>query len=198
MKKNEEKILKYLSGLMNEGEKIQFEKELTNSSELKNDFDNINQKLGELLEVKDAAVSETYFTNLTPRVREKLKRSDRKSWYAKLYYIVPVTAAVLVTIMFWPKEEITFSDHTAQLTDEIVNNLDNEQIADKVFSEVYNTEELLVDTKDENIFSISLPDEVAITNNKLFSEIDIAYFDYSVLDEISDEEINSIYKKINK
>ncbi|MEW6194566.1 MAG: hypothetical protein AB1521_05345 [Bacteroidota bacterium] len=198
MKKNDEQILKYLSGLMNQDEKILFEREMSSSSELKKDFDNIEQEFKKLLEVKDIAVNETYFANLTPRVKEKLKLAGKKSWYAKLYYVVPVTAAVLVAIMFWPREEITFNDHTAQLTSEIVNNLDDEQIADKVFSEVYNTDELLIDTKDENIFSVALPEEITITKSKLFSEIDIAYFDYSVLDEISDEEINSIYQKINK
>lgn len=196
MKKNNEQILKYLSGLMNESEKTQFENEIQNSKVLKNEYEEIQKQLSEMIKLKSASANETYFNNLLPKVKERINSKEKMGLYKKLYYLVPVTAAVLITILFWPGTEQSLGEYTSQLTDEIINNIDYESVADHAFSEVYYTNELLYDSYNNDLFSISLPDDVPISKEQLYNEIDIASYDYSFLNDLSEEELKSIYNKI--
>lgn len=196
MKKNNEQILKYLSGLMNESEKTQFENELQKSQVLKNEYEEIQKHLAEMIELKSASLNETYFNNLLPKVKERINSKEKIILYKRLYYLVPVTAALLITIMFWPGTEQSLSEYTSQLTDEIINNIDYESVADHAFSEVYYTNELLYDSYNNDVFSISLPDDISISKEQLYNEIDIASYDYSILNDLSEEELKSIYNKI--
>ncbi len=182
---------------MNESEKTQFENELQKSQVLKNEYEEIRKQLTEMIELKSVSVNETYFNNLLPKVKEKINSKEKMVLYKRLYYLVPVTAALLITIMFWPRTEKSLDEYTSQLTDEIINNIDYRSVADHAFSEVYYTNEFLYDSYNNNdVFSISLPDDITISKEQLYNEIDIASYDYSFLSDLSEEELKSIYNKI--
>ena len=66
---NNDTILKYLSGLLDEKEKSDFEKELTGNPELKNEFERISKSLDELKTTPE--VDNAYFANLEQKVRNK-------------------------------------------------------------------------------------------------------------------------------
>ncbi len=67
--KNNDTILKYLSGLLDEKEKSDFEKELTENPELKNEYDRISKNLDDLKITP--VIDNAYFANLEQKVKSK-------------------------------------------------------------------------------------------------------------------------------
>ncbi len=67
--KNIDTILKYLSGLLDEKGKSDFEKELTENPELKNEYDRISKKLDDLKITPE--IDNAYFANLEQKVKSK-------------------------------------------------------------------------------------------------------------------------------
>ena len=67
--KNNDTILKYLSGLLDEKGKSDFEKELTENPELKNEYDRISKKLDNLKITPE--IDNAYFANLEQKVKSK-------------------------------------------------------------------------------------------------------------------------------
>ncbi len=67
--KNNDTILKYLSGLLDEKEKSDFEKELTENPELKNEYDRISKNLDDLKITPE--IDNAYFANLEQKVKNK-------------------------------------------------------------------------------------------------------------------------------
>ncbi len=67
--KNNDTILKYLSGLLDEKGKSDFEKELTENPELKNEYDRISKNLDDLKITPE--IDNAYFANLEQKVKSK-------------------------------------------------------------------------------------------------------------------------------
>ncbi len=67
--KNIDTILKYLSGLLDEKGKSDFEKELTENPELKNEYDRISKNLDDLKITPE--IDNAYFANLEQKVKSK-------------------------------------------------------------------------------------------------------------------------------
>lgn len=95
--KNRETILKYLSDLMDENEKKQFEERLHTDNELKNELEKIQKSINELGELDGPEIDSAYFNNLIPKFRAKLESNKRK----KTIVLVPAVAFVATVLIIY-------------------------------------------------------------------------------------------------
>ena len=122
MKNNEDRILKYLSELMDVNERTEFEKELSSSAALSNDFDALKNKINEAVMTETIAVDERYFTNHLPRIHKRMgKRNKLLSWKT-VYYAVPTAVAVLVFTLLMVNPKPNFDESYKDLANVVVNN----------------------------------------------------------------------------
>lgn len=99
MKTNKEKILKYLSGLMEGAEKEIFERELDSSEEMNAEFNKQKKLLSDFKELGEVEVNETYFVNLLPRVNEKTKYKGKAVNFIPKYALVfTFTVVIMITV----------------------------------------------------------------------------------------------------
>ncbi len=94
---NKERILKYLSEMLDEEEKKKLEIELKKNPELKIEFDKIINELDEFVSVEDG--SSEYFVNLNIKVRERLEQKKGKR-FRSLSAATALTAVVLLIFFF--------------------------------------------------------------------------------------------------
>jgi len=97
--KRDDLIFRYLSDLMTEAEKIEFEKELSKSGELKDELKKEENLLESINSCADIKSDSAYFQNLLPRVREKLEKKKRIKLAAKFAYLIPVSAALILILL---------------------------------------------------------------------------------------------------
>lgn len=96
--KNKDTIMKYLSELMTESERTQFEKRLKNDPELKSEFEKVQSNLSMLVKNSEIEDESNYFVNLVPKVRERMQAKQRK----KSAVLVPALAfAISILIIFF-------------------------------------------------------------------------------------------------
>ncbi len=134
--KNREKILKYISDLMDEAEKSAFENELKNNSELKSEYEKIISSLRNFK--TEAEVRNDYFNQLEIKVREKVfsKRTTKKKFL--LPALASAFALVILFVLFIPKQNSDNTLNTLQLTandenivyDYLENNFDELEFTD--------------------------------------------------------------------
>jgi len=136
MKKNDE-ILKYLSGMMNDTEKSDFENKMSASADLQNDFAKLNNKLAEICSLKDIKEDSPYFQNLLPRVRQKIEKRAIRKLYPQFAYLLPTAAAVFLilfnTVKYAPSHASVNNINNTQTSAEV-----NASASDTDLSEVYN------------------------------------------------------------
>jgi hypothetical protein len=189
---NEERILKYLSDLMNEAEKSEFERELSTNEMLRAEYEKIKNGLNELKFVPKT--DETYFRNLPVNIRERISRKKKKKYYRTFV----ATAAFTVLILFFILPQ---------------NNKDNSELLQTNFDFTYN-----IDQINEEIYSNTSLDEIAegfsldrylsnLSKNVSPEEVE-EYLDEEyagipadlILEnlQISDTEIERIYNELKK
>jgi hypothetical protein len=98
MKRNDD-ILRYLSDFMSEKEKLEFEKELSFSEELRNQVaqkKSILEKMNALTDIKEDS---PYFQNLLPRVRAKIEKKKSTVWVPRWAYLLVSTTAVILIVV---------------------------------------------------------------------------------------------------
>ena len=198
MKNNEDRILKYLSELMDVNERTEFEKELSSSAALSNDFDALKNKINEAVMTETIAVDERYFTNHLPRIHKRMgKRNKLLSWKT-VYYAVPTAAAVLVFTLLMVNPKPNFDESYKDLANVVVNNFSDQQVSDKYFTELESNpaDDILTQSSDE--LNIRIPSDLEINNESYTRLIDNPVADdYSTLSRLSDKELEVIYEKLN-
>lgn len=198
MKYNDEDFENYLNGKMPEIQKIEFEKLLISSSELKNDFDRY-KKLKELItNTKSIKLNEDYSSTILYRFRNSLQ-DDKK---AKPFYNIGAFATAVASIMLgfiltvnlFIKIDVNKNSdfqtiienekdsiiNSFDITDRLISNADSESI--QRIDSVYN------DLLFQNINAESdLNNFYAVTSD--IENIDLEQF-------ISDEKIDQIYAQL--
>lgn len=198
MKYNDEDFENYLNGKMPEIQKIEFEKLLIISSELKNDFDRY-KKLKELITTtKSIRLNEDYSSTILYRFRNNIQ-NDKK---AKPFYHIGAFATAVASIMlgfiltvnFFIKNDVNKNSdlqtiienekdsiiNSFDISDRLISNADSESI--QKIDSVYN------DLLFQNINAESdLNNFYAVTSD--IENIDLEQF-------ISDEKIDQIYAQL--
>ncbi len=85
--KNDERIIKYLDGELEEEEKALFEKDLSRSETLRKELAAYKKVLTAFDEQKLFETESMYFTNLVPAIREKLGQRETINPFRKLGYV---------------------------------------------------------------------------------------------------------------
>jgi len=198
MKKNEERILKYLSDSLNEKEKAEFENELTLSKELNCEFLLLKEKIDSLKFENEIPVDERYFANLLPRVRNRMKKKNFSYYSKRIYYIAPTLAAVAVLLLFIMKPSTITENQYYTLANEVVNNISDKEVSQKYLYEIEDDPASVELTfNDENINS-EIASDADLNNKELISLIEKNYSeDYSTLNKLSDKELEVIANNLN-
>lgn len=195
MHTNSEKILRYLSQLMDEKEKNEFELEINTNTQLSNEFDLLKAKLNEL-NVSNVEFDERYFNALLPKIKNRIEKPAKSKLLPRLAYGLPTLAVVILSGIIFIKSGISTNNGVAEISTEIVNNIDNEIVSSKYISEF----DLYVNGIYDYINDKSDYKEIDYdesTRNKI-----LAVYDYPVdyelysLEKLTKEELQSIYLEI--
>lgn len=198
MKKINDEILKYLSEMMDDLERREFENKLNTSAELKKQLDEAEQMLNNLTAVNDTAVNEQYFANLLPRARMKMEKKKKIGIVRKISLAVPVLAsAVILFFLFSPEKVRVIGDQPQVLVNNVLENVSDKEIAEQVINDVYFESSMMYGESSELLSETELPENITVSKDKLFSVVDLAYTDYSTLQNLSDEDFNEIYQKLS-
>jgi hypothetical protein len=197
MKKNEEKILNYLSELMTEDERKFFEHELSLSEELRDDFENIKHSLNDLNVTNKIEVNEIYFANLLPRLRNKLD-VKKKFWQLRnLSYIVPTAAAAVVVFMFIFNSQGNYKMDYKEVANEVVNNISDNEVSDKYLTELETDPANTIISENNSELSVQIPFEIELNNETISKLFDNSETDnYTTLGKLSDNDLEKIYNRI--
>jgi hypothetical protein len=197
MKKNEEKIVSYLSGMMTDDERLIFEGELSKSEELKKDFDDMKISLNELSASNQIELNETYFINLLPRVRERLE-VKKKHWLIRnFYYLVPTVAATIVLFMFIFNSKTNFEMNYKEVANEVVNNISDKEVSEKYLAELEVDPSNSLSEENSADLTVQIPSEVEVNKEAISKLIDNSDHDtYSTLNNLSDTQLEKIYNEL--
>ncbi|MCX6168539.1 MAG: hypothetical protein NTX65_04315 [Ignavibacteriales bacterium] len=198
MKNNDDRILKYLSELMDLNGRAEFEKELSNSEELRNYFDLIKNQINNAVMAESTPVDERYFVNLLPRIHKKMEKRNKFFSWKTVYYTVPTAAAILVFTLLMVNPKQNFDASYKDLANEVVNNFSDHDVSDNYFADLESNpaDDLLTPNNDE--LNIQIPSDLDINSESYTKLIDNPVSeDYSTLNRLSDKELEIVYEKLN-
>ena len=195
MKITEELFLKYLSGLLTEKERQEFEKYLDDNLQTQKQFNEFKNRLNSLK--YEPEVNEQYFNALVPKVKSQLNKSGKK-YFPKFAYIVPVIL-LLVYFVFNYVNKITNNNklEKEQITLTLLD--DNSELINELFDDFYTNEKIslmddsLAIVAQQELESSFYEDDIIdsgddIIENSIFSD----YSEY-----LTEEELNSIFLKLD-
>jgi len=197
MQMNEEKILKYLSNLMTDEETTAFKKELEISESLRKEFEIIKQKILQISSVKNPDINDLYFTNLIPKVQQKI--SSTKSLWKKtyFYYVVPTVSAAAIIFFLFFNTKNNFEAQYKELATEIVSSISDSEVSEKYIKEIENEPvEAIINGSD--VMEIKIPAEIKIDNENYIKLIGNPIMEeYSSMDHLSDSQLEKVYNKLS-
>ena len=198
MKTNEEKILKYLSGLLGENERTDFEKELSLSKELHDEFMYLKSRIDFLKLDHEIPLDERYFANMLPLMRKRMEKRDTAYYLKRIYYVAPTLAAVVVLLMFILKPSAVPENQYNTLANEVVNNISDREVSQKYLYEIEGDPASIELTFREVNLNSELTADADVNNKELMSLIEKNYSeDYSTLSKLSDKELEVIANNLN-
>ena len=189
----DERIIKYIENELSRQDRTEFEVELNNSAELREE---LNKYLGvktETDELKKIKLNPLYLDSILPEFRNKLNPSKTFSVKKNLGYafgimlVFILSVAILKNFFISETESTDLKEFTQSLNeDERIELLEN--LSD--VSEIYNLiSENISESQLSNLFSANLE-----INNKVAEAYNIEY--YEIVDDLSEDEIEVIYKEI--
>ncbi|MBS3945560.1 MAG: hypothetical protein KGZ42_08685 [Melioribacter sp.] len=196
MKKIDEDILKYLSGLMNNEEITDFENKLAGDSSFKERYNQIKEKAGEFSSVREIELNEAYFNNLLPRVHNKLIKRKKVKLIREYALILPTVITVLLVIIMSILDRNGEIDLPKSLASEVVNNIDDDELADNLIKD-YSFESVLNMSQRNGEFEIFIPENVNLSLNSISQYVDFSKIDYSQVENISGTELEKLYNNLS-
>lgn len=198
MKTNDERILKYISGGLTQEDQIMFEEELKESDQLKTDYDNIKLQLDDLSKGKEFETNEIYFTNLLPRVYQRIDKKKKFRKFRSIYYLVPTISAVVVLFLFLLHTKTNYNTGYKDLANEVVNNISDQDVSDKYLTELEMDQTDYVLNQNNDELNVQIPSDLELNNDSYTRLIgDPLTNEYSTLRNLTDNDLETVYKKIN-
>ncbi len=192
---NNEKIIKYIEGDLSSEEKIQFEKEFSQSKDLQNELAAYKKVLGKIDEQNSIEYDSNYFVNLIPSLKDKLNENStvKQSWKFAytLTFILILTTGYLIFTPF-----LDSSSNNILTVNEFANKISDDEINELINYLGDDSEDYLID---EDYYN---PDETELENIILSSsnEIKIAIIsEYAINDltsELPEFEKETIYNEL--
>lgn len=196
MKKNNEEILRYLSGLMTPDETDNFLNKLKADASFKREFDKINGILSDFGTIRDSELNETYFNNLVSRVREKLPSYRRRKLLKEYAFIAPTVIVVLLVSYLTLRDIKSEIDSVDSFAGEVVKYIDNDELADNLMKD-YSFESVISYQSSGNDLDIYIPENLNIPVNNISHYVDFAKLDYSQIENISGAELEKLYNNLS-
>ena len=194
MEKINEKVLKYLSGMMTEKEIEKFEEEIRLDNTLSNELEGFKGKLKEISLPADIQLDERYFISMLPRMKEKLDSKKRNSLSKRISYAIPVMI-IIIAIIFFPSNKENTEEAYKLLTEEVINNIDNEEVAGKYLD--YTLMQNLSYTSLNGEIDASIPSIIETPNDYSNMNNYEYYNEYSSYENFSDEELEKAYNYLS-
>ncbi len=197
MKNNNERIAEYLSGLMKEEERINFERELASSEELQKDYDSAIDRLDKISLSDRIQTNELYFSSMIPRVREKIESGRKFNFTRLVYYIAPAAAAVLILLLYPFNGKNYFDLQYKELANQVVENISDKDVSEKYFTDLETAPSDLMLAGNTEDLSARIPEELEVKNDSYTRVIDSPLADeYRTLDRLSDEQLEIVFKNL--
>ena len=192
MNKNEQ-IRKYLDGELSGEELKNFETEINNSPELKNFVDSYRNTLNQFQKIENVNSEESYFINIVPRFHESMRNKKRlklKPAFAFSSIALVLTSILLVFILNKDNQVIS-----------PVHEISSEELSSYLKSNPHDYYEMQltesVPQEYDSLFSSIFFNELNIDDNSGKYLVDVTGNEfYNILDEISDEDAESIYSSL--
>lgn len=191
--KNDERIIKYLENELTPGERIAFETDLRNSTELKAELEKYLTVKKETVNLKEVKLNQDYLNSILPEFRNKLDLPETTSIRRNLGYAFGVMLAFIIAVVILQKifientEVNAVQKFTESLNEnqkiELLENL-NGSLEDYFLMSENNTESLLTNLLQADL---KITYEVA-------EAYDINYSD--LVDRFSASEAENIYNEI--
>ena len=192
MNKNEQ-IRKYLDGELTGEELKNFETEINNSPELKNLVDSYRDTLNQFKKIENVNSEESYFINIVPRFHESMRNKKRlklKPAFAFSSIALVLTSILLVFILNKDNQVIN-----------PVHEISSEELSSYLKSNPRDYYEMQltesVPQEYDSLFNSIFFNELNIDDNSGKYLVDVTGNEfYNILDEISDEDAESIYSSL--
>jgi len=192
MNKNEQ-IRKYLDGELTGEELKNFETEINNSPELKNLVDSYRDTLNQFKKIENVNSEESYFINIVPRFHESMRNKKRlklKPAFAFSSIALVLTSILLVFILNKDNQVIN-----------PVHEISSEELSSYLKSNPQDYYEMQliesVPQEYDSLFNSIFFNELNIDDNSGKYLVDVTGNEfYNILDEISDEDAESIYSSL--
>lgn len=194
-----DKILKYLSGLMNSEEKAAFERQLGENNSLKNEFEKTKEHLSQLTGFAKVEGDERYFNSVVPRMREKLETRNKKYFPRLSFAAAAVAVLLLISVLHIPRFVSTSGNNGYLTTDfsTLISSVDSSSL-EELFENNYVHEYTV-------LYDSAFRESVNDFSN--FVSFDIDEFDYTadiyyggtaaeLLNDMTDEEIEAVYQSL--
>lgn len=196
---NDERILKYLSGLLNEEEIKLFEAEIARSDELKERLKSVKNSLDKMKSAAEPEVDETYFVNLTPIIKEKSAKSVKKKFIPQISFVVSTIAAALIFIFY-------YGNNSKNDDFSLAGNLLEDSSVIKEVNDYFSNpldEDFLYYSVEENSPTAEFnPNYELINENEAFEELMTINLpvvdDYELLDNIGNTDLLELEKAIKE
>lgn len=202
MKNNDDKIFKYLSELLDDKEKIEFERELKNDKALFHRYNALKNNIDNFADGDDKRkLNENYFNSLVPKVRARLdEKYSRRIKPSIIYAFSSVAAVILLVFLLNPgssKVDFSFNEYEDEISSIISNSESN---FDEVLAGNYNYDygDINIDEISEGYYSEYI-DELTLNYNEshAYQTIDIND-SYELIDNLEDEEVNKIISELKE
>ena len=192
MNKNEQ-IRKYLDGELSGEELKNFETEINNSPELKNFVDSYRNTLNQFQKIENVNSEESYFINIVPRFHESMR--NKKRLKLKPAFAFSSIALVLISIL------LVFILNKDNQVISPVHEISSEELSSYLKSNPHDYYEMQltesVPQEYDSLFSSIFFNELNIDDNSGKYLVDVTGNEfYNILDEISDEDAESIYSSL--
>ncbi len=196
---NKDTILKYLSDLMGEDEKREFEAELKNNPVLKEEFNKYSESISNFVDETQIEEDTAYFNNLLPKVRMKVgkKRKARTIIFAPVLSFGIVIFMLLLLNFPSNRNSNLIGDFAELDISEALADTDDKELED-LFERNFINDYSFYHTGDFTS-NFDITEEELFYNNTQINDETYPEYDYELYEDISDSEADIIYEElINK
>ena len=200
MKKINEEIVKYISGFMSVSEIENFEKKLLSSQELNEQYEEAKKVLADL-KIDGNEVDENYFTNLVPRIRNRLASKKKSFLRKRIYYLAPAFTVILLVVLFFPraKSNSVFDNNYKELAEVVVNNIHDDEVTNKYLKNDLNLESTYSEINADTDFSVGLLNSYNQIPESYLSSLDLSNTETrQALSGLDDADLEKLYHELNE
>jgi hypothetical protein len=196
MKKIDELIIKYFSGMLNDNELKNFEEHLKSDPNLSEQFDLVKKQLGFFSNQPEIELDGSYFNNMVPQIRDRIENKRKVSLFRRISFAFPIAAILLVVLFINPFKRNEILNQPEFLASETLNNIDDIEVADKLISD-YSFESFISFFTNGNNLETVFPDDVDISLKNISQYYDFSKIDLSEIEELSSQDLESLYSKLS-